>query len=712
MTAIKGIPKTKNKAIMEIFNQALADLNLVKKGEKIPDEKGPFDESREFIIFEIAKANDIPTESLVKAEKTNSLLIEIFRDIRDNPTSSDIIQSMTLCLYGFLLGSYNEEDFRYIYRYSLRYVRNQSQIESWLRKALVFIAATRTESAKDAMLHVRWWLRFLGTPVFNPALFCDVGEQVGVDIKSVLDSEEFRLVDAITRHPEYVREAVEGKPFKEVMDACREWTPDVLLSELLAVAQEHVYSEATNLVTQDMSVNKSIEVMKKHFEKTKFQSHKDAVLQVRLQKLKNPPPGEAIDPVIFELIPQKLRMGLLPSVAYSSKTKRIEIIFLGGPEIGRSGILVKTDTGGVLLDYGFSVSNHMIPEWVPELEMIDTVLVSHGHLDHLGGLPVLFDEFDGKWCSVGPTGGIAKALLLDAIKVGTPFPPRRFNKLDMISRFNEDNINKVTDNHVRLEFGVSSEVGPGIVVTPIEACHIPGSAVFSIDVEGVKILYTGDFNMDESVLFPGANIPTDSDYVIFDGTYWGREDFNRKRVNDTISDIAANYGPLIIPSFAVGRSQEILMILENLGITKNRNVIVAGMAEHITNLVGVKGHWNSMKKNKVHLDKDDVLVAGGGMMGGGLARHHFNEQKQNPKAAIILCGYLAPRTPGWNLLHGYEPHECKMEYARLSAHSSSTNLQSFISTCSGKKVMVHTPTEIAPKGIMIPKYGERILIKP
>ncbi|MHA2322084.1 MAG: MBL fold metallo-hydrolase [Candidatus Thorarchaeota archaeon] len=562
------------------------------------------------------------------------------------------------------------------------------------------------------MSDIRYWLQFLGAPVFSPGLFSNAGGDFGVDIKSHLDSEELRLVDALTRHPQYIREAVEGKPFMEVMKSCREWTPDALLSELLAVAKEHVYSEAKSLVTQDMSVSDSIEVMKKHFEKSQFQSHKTAVLPVRLQQLENPPPGEAIDPVIFELIPQKLRMGLLPSVAYSSKTKNIEIIFLGGPRIGRSGILIKTDTGGVLLDFGLSVANHMMPEWVPELEMIDTVLVSHAHLDHLGGLPVLFDKFDGKWCSVGPTGGIAKVLLTDAIKVGTPAPPRRYNKLDLISRFNEDNIKKVTDNHVRLEYGKSNEVGPGIVVTPVEACHIPGSAVYSIDIEGVKILYTGDFNMDDSALFPGANIPIDADYVIFDGTYWGREDFNRKQVSETISDIVGNYGPVVIPSFAVGRSQEILTILENIGVTKNRNVMVAGMADHVTNLVGVQGHWQSMKKNKVHLDKEDVLVAGGGMMGGGLARHHFNEHRNNPSAAVILCGYLAPRTPGWNLLNGYEPHECKLEYARLSAHSSASNLQAYISSCSGKKIMVHTPTEKAPKGISIPEYRERITIKP
>lgn len=711
MTTLKGIPKTKNKAIKQILDQAVSDIDLLKKGKKIPDETGAFDESREFIVFEIAKANAIPTEGLLKAAAANSVLTEIFRDIRDNPTSNDIIHSMTLCLYGYITGNYNEDDFRVLYRYSLRHVRSQNQIEDWLRRALVFLAAIKYDSAKDVLSKIRWWLQFLGAPIFSPRLFSDAGHYFGVDLSSVLDSEDLRLVDALTRHPEYVQEAVEGRPLLEVMEQCREWTPDALLSEVLGIAQKYVYSSATSFVNQDMNVSESIEVMKKYFEKSKFQSHKDAVLPVRLQELENPPPGEAIDPVIFELIPQKLRMGLLPSVAYSSKTKKIEIIFLGGQEIGRSGILIKTDTGGVMLDFGLSVSNHMIPEWVPELEMIDTVLVSHGHLDHLGGLPVLFDTFEGKWCSVGPTGGIAKALLIDALKVGTPFPPRKFDKLDLISRFTEDNIKKVTDNHVRLEFGKSNEVGSGIVVTPIEACHIPGSAAFSIDIEGVKILYTGDFNLDESVLFPGANIPTNADYVIFDGTYWGREDFNRKKVSESISDVASEYGPVIIPSFAVGRSQEILMILENLGVTRNRNVIVAGLAEHITNLVGVQGHWQSIKKNKVHLDKDDILVAGGGMMGGGLARHHFNEERNNPKAAIVLCGYLAPRTPGWNLLHGYEPHECKLEYARLSAHSSSTNLQTFINSCTGKKIMVHTPTEAAPKGVMIPEYRQRIVIK-
>ncbi|MFW9793150.1 MAG: MBL fold metallo-hydrolase [Candidatus Thorarchaeota archaeon] len=711
MSTKKGIPKTKRKFIQKQFDQAVSDLQLIRKGEKVPEDKGIFGEPREFLVFELAKFKEIPTDSLEVATTANNVLMEVFRDVRDDVSINDVIHSMTLGLYGFILGNYDEEDFRYLYRYSLKHIRNQPKVEDWLRKALLFLGAIKHDDERKIMSEVRFWLQFLGAPVLSPASFEEYGDELGIDIKSVTESEDLKLVDALIRYPQYLREAVEGKPFFEVYDACKEWTPDGLLSDLFAISRKTAYKEAQNSVSSDMDVSKSIDAVKKHFENRQFQSHKKEVMPIRLQELPSPPPGEAVDPVIFELIPQKLRMGLLPSVAYSRKTKSIEIIFLGGQRIGRSGIVIKTDTGGILLDFGMSVANHRIPEWIPELEMVDTVLVSHGHLDHLGGLPILFDRFDGKWCSVGPTVGIAKLLLNDAMRVGTPAAPRRYNKQDLVSRFTEDNIKKVVDNHVHLEYGKSNEVGPGIVVTPIDACHIPGSAAFLIDVEGTKILYTGDFNIDKSALFPGVSLPTDADYIIFDGTYWGREDFDRKKVSEDMSEVIAKHGPIIIPTFAVGRSQEILTILEELGITKNRKVIVTGMADRVTNLVGVQGSWESMKKNKVHLDKDDILVAGGGMLGGGLARYHFTEQRNNPDAAVILCGYLAPRTPGWNLLHGFEPHECKVVYARLSAHSSTSNLQNYIESCSGKRIMVHTPTVVAPKGIILPEYKERMIIK-
>lgn len=702
-------PRTKNKTLAAFFKGAESALQSVQRGEAI-EGKGPFGEDIELMTFQLAKSRGIQAESMTVGNSVHEKLLLAFRDEIDNPKSDDIIKAITLCAYGLLLGIYTDEDFRYLYRYSLRYVRNQKPIEDWLRKGFLFLAASQKEKPEEIVSETRFWIQYLGAPLFSPLSLSEPAKELGLQLEKVLAEENLRLTDSLVRHPQYLKEAVVGRRFLEAYNSLKEWSPDVMLRNTFRICRNAVYEEAQKVISTDLAVPDAIDAVKKVFRKEEFQSHSDDVLPVRLQELPNPPPGEAIDPVIFELIPQKLRMGLLPSVAYSAKIKRIEIIFLGGPRIGRSGILIKTDTGGILMDFGLSVANHRIPEWVPELEMVDTVLVTHGHLDHLGGLPVLFDDYEGKWCSVGPTAGIAKMLLDDALKVGTPFPPRKHDKLDLISRFTAGNIEKATRNHVQLEYGVSSEVGPGIVVTPIEACHIPGSTVYEVDIEGIKILYTGDFNMDKSVLFPGADLPADSDYVIFDGTYWGREDFDRVKVAEQVNNTIAKHGPVIIPSFAVGRSQEMLLMLEELGITKSKKVWVTGLAERVTKFVGVEGSWQSLKKNKAHLDEEDVLVSGGGMMSGGLARYHFNEQRNNPKAAVILCGYLAPRTAGWNLLHGYEPHECKVELARLSAHSSSTSLREYVESCKGKKIMVHTPISEKQRGLTIPDYKERIVV--
>jgi putative mRNA 3-end processing factor len=702
------LPKTKSDVINECFKQATKDA---EDGSKTSDWLDLFKQSNELLVAEILRKQEKEFSGLNDAKVTHDRLNLILRDAISEIRLEDYLSSGTLALYGFLLDNYNEEDFRYVYRYSLQKVKDQKQVTKWLKKALVFLAICKKKSNREYLSYIREWIHYLGAPVFSPFSLLDVFKEFGVDVADVLDEEDFRLVDTLRRHSQYLEEAVTAKPYNDIRAASKQWLPDVIASKLLSIYKSRAYESAQEHVSPDADVEKAFKSVKKYFEKSGFTSDDGSVFPVKLQELKNPPAPEAVDPIVFELIPQKLRVRLLPSVAYTTKTKTVEIVFIGGPRIGHSGILIKTDTGGILLDYGLSVASQQIPGWVPELEMIDTVLVSHSHLDHIGGLPILYDTYDGKWCSTGITGAITKVLLDDALKIGTPLPPRRRDKWDLISRFKRYNIDRVSRNHVRLEYGKTCEVGPGILVTPVDACHIPGSASFVVDIEGLKLLYTGDFNTDRSVLFPGSTLPNDCNVVMYDGTYWDREDFDREKIAQEIYEVIQNHGPVIIPSFAVGRSQEMLMILDNLGVTEQRNVMVAGMAEQVTKLVGLKGKWSGMKKNKVVLDKDDVLVAGGGMMSGGLARHHFKEQRSNPKAAVILCGYLAPRTPGWNLLHGYEPHSCHVQYARISAHSSAGNLKEYVSSCKGKKVMIHTPYQGVPKGIAVPEYKSRIVLK-
>ena len=703
------IPATQNPAISGFFDRLKKTAKSKGKETKAGPE-GLLGEPGELALYEFIVASGSDPSGLTHAVSVDATLQSVFLDSLETIEPDELSECMTLCLYGLIFGRYDREDFRYTYRYSLWKLRNGAVIDSWLKKAVVTLAALATTTPRELLNAVRDWIDYLGAPLWNPTTLLGPAKQIGVDLEQTLSQEDFRLTDSLRRYPTYIEEAVEGKQYDELRAATREWLPEPLSSTLLSSYRKAVYRDAQKELKKEEGITSAMGSVSRYLEKRGFSTHSEALLPVRLQELPSPPPAEAIDPIIFELIPQKLRVGLMPSVAYSAKTKKIEILFLGGPEIGRSAILIKTDTGGIVMDFGLSVSNHCVPRWVPELDMIDTVLVSHAHLDHIGGLPVLYENFTGKWCSVGHTGAMSMMLLDDALKVGTPLAPRKHDRSDMISRFTQENIDKVSKNHVRLEYGQTSEVAGGIMVTPIEASHIPGSASYLVDIEGKKILYTGDINMDKSVLFPGASPPIDADIVIYDGTYWNREDFSRDRVAAQLEDVLKSSGPVIIPSFAVGRSQEVLMMLENMGVTKRRNVIVAGMAEQVTKLCGYSGSWTALKKNKETLDKEDVLVAGGGMMGGGLARQQFEEHRNNPEAAVVLCGYLAPRTPGWNLLHGFEKHQCRVEYARLSAHTSSSRLQEWVHSCTGKRIMVHTPTADPQPGVMIPRYMERVVL--
>ncbi|MHA2359426.1 MAG: hypothetical protein ACXAB5_04075, partial [Candidatus Thorarchaeota archaeon] len=270
MTTKKGFPNTKYKVIRTLFSRAESDLQLVTKGKKIPDETGIFGDPRELLVFELAKSIENSVESLEKAISADKVLLEIFRDVREDPSVLEMIQSMTLGLYGLILGNYNEEDFRYLYRYSLKHVRNHQKIEQWLRKALVLLAASQYDDEREIMSEIRLWLQFLGAPIFSPASFVKYGEELGVDIKSVVDSEEFKFVDALSRHSQYLREAIEGRPFLEVYNFCKEWTPDALLSDLLAITREKAYKGAQEVVESDMDVTQSFEAVKKHFKKNQF----------------------------------------------------------------------------------------------------------------------------------------------------------------------------------------------------------------------------------------------------------------------------------------------------------------------------------------------------------------------------------------------------------------------------------------------------------
>ena len=104
---MKNPPKTKHKLIKQIFSQAESDLKIALKNKPIPKGEGLFGESREFIVFELAKSAGESISSLTIAEKANEELMLIFRDAKEEVTAEVIIEALTLCLHGLVFGNYD-----------------------------------------------------------------------------------------------------------------------------------------------------------------------------------------------------------------------------------------------------------------------------------------------------------------------------------------------------------------------------------------------------------------------------------------------------------------------------------------------------------------------------------------------------------------------------------------------------------------------------
>ena len=163
---------------------------------------------------------------------------------------------------------------------------------------------------------------------------------------------------------------------------------------------------------------------------------------------------------------------------------------------------------------------------------------------------------------------------------------------------------------------------------------------------------------------------------------------------------------VIIPAFSVGRAQEILLKLENEGITRNHKVSLLGMASKVARISGIKTKAHLSDRLAQPFD-NEVVIAGGGMLNGGHARKLVEDTKTDPETSIILCGYLAKNTLAYRLLYGLEPdYKQKIVYTRFSAHSSSSTLNKFLSSLKGMKALVHLG-ELTKDPITIAKEKKR-----
>ena len=383
--------------------------------------------------------------------------------------------------------------------------------------------------------------------------------------------------------------------------------------------------------------------------------------------------------------------------------------FLGAcNEVGSSGILVDTGTEKILMDYGVKINQDPIqyPEEVKT--KLNSILLTHGHLDHSGAIPYLFHQ--GQKCPlIGQdiTRPFVRMLWHDTIKIA---------KMEGIEcRFTDYDIKRGLKKYQPVSYRKPVKIG-GTKITSFDAGHIPGSSMFLLETNGKKILYTGDFNSEDTQLISGCdwNIPK-PDILITESTYAGKEHPDRQNEEmkfvKFVKDTLANDGVAVVSSFAISRSQEALLILEKYGI--KAKVYIDGMAKKATDIINKYPHllieYNSVKNAMTRLGVKYiqhraqrekiikgpcVIITTSGMLCGGAVVYYLKKLHGNEDCSLSLTGFQVSETEGDNLLRtGRYVHDdldlkVKMDVRKFdfSAHASDSNLNEFIEEMGPKKV--------------------------
>jgi len=380
----------------------------------------------------------------------------------------------------------------------------------------------------------------------------------------------------------------------------------------------------------------------------------------------------------------------------------MELQFLGGAgEVGRSAILVNDR---LLLDYGVQTAT---PPQYPVGDVDpEAVIVSHGHLDHAGAVPTLLagDRRPAiHWTP--PTAALTRILARDTLKLhgGTMQCP-----------FTETHVARLGEVEHRHGYRESFEAA-GHEITFYNAGHIPGSAHVLVDDGETRLLYTADFHTDDTRLLSGSTARPDADVVLCESTYAGVSHEDRTAVEQRFAETTRTTlwegGTVVVPAFAIGRTQELLMVCAAHDIdcyVDGMGVEVLSMlrqypdflrdpdaldraARHAREVTGRDG------QRKRIAAQNTVIVTTSGMLSGGPAMTYIPEIRSDPTNRVSLTGYQVEGTPGRELLEtgrceldgGVYPVAAQTELFDFSAHADDAGLRSFLDAYADARVLIN-----------------------
>ncbi len=379
-------------------------------------------------------------------------------------------------------------------------------------------------------------------------------------------------------------------------------------------------------------------------------------------------------------------------------------------EVGRSGFLVNCNGTSFLLDYGVMFGKRGSPPQYPlhvKPRDVDSVIITHAHLDHSGNVPSLFVSGSTNVYATPPTFDLSQLLIEDMLKIEKGF-----------HQFDIPEVNNMMRNAKEISY--KQKISRGNASFELrESGHVLGGGTVLVESDNKRLFYTGDINPKGSRMLREADLDIgEIDLLITESTYSQTEQMPRKKSEDGLIEFANEVmdrkGILFIPSFSVERSQEIACVLKNAKF--KHKIVMDGMALKVNEIMlrypeylrdaklfadsihGTVAIRNQHERKRA-LDEPCVVISPAGMLVGGNAVYYLQELAFDNKNGIALVSYQGEGTPGRKLLEtgkvSTRGHDMKVaaevKQFEFSGHGDRNDLLEFVKNIKGnpKVLTVH-----------------------